>query len=305
VGYHKGVLLFVMLRDLIGTAAFDAGLQRFWREWQFRKAGWIDLQRAFEEASGRDLGRFFDQWLSRRGAPRLTIETARAERTAKGYRVQATVIQDDPPYAVTVPVVVATATESVERRLEITAPRQAFDLDVVARPLSIALDPDFRILRHLDPAEVPPILRQIILDPTAVTVLAVPDKGMRAIAADLARGLLDHRPTFAEPTAIPTHAPLLVIGLSSEVDRVLAWRGLPARPENLQGRGTARVWTAYQANGKVLAVVSADSAEALRALMRPLPHYGRQSFLVFEGSRAVERGIWPAPARVWRLPDPD
>jgi len=26
-----------------------------------------------------------------------------------------------------------------------------------------------------------------------------------------------------------------------------------------------------------------------------LPHYGRQSYLVFDGARAVERGVWPAP----------
>jgi aminopeptidase N len=40
-------------------------------------------------------------------------------------------------------------------------------------------------------------------------------------------------------------------------------------------------------------VVSAKDAEALSALSRPLPHYGRQSWLVFEGSKAVDKGIWP------------
>ena len=95
VGYHKATLLFVMLRDLIGTVAFDAGLQRFWREHQFRRASWADL-RAFERASGRDLGPFFDQWLWRRGAPRVTIETTKVERTPVGYRLRMVVAQDTP-----------------------------------------------------------------------------------------------------------------------------------------------------------------------------------------------------------------
>jgi hypothetical protein len=166
----------------------------------------------------------------------------------------------------------------------------------------VALDPDFRVLRALDPAEVPPILRQVILDPATVTVLATPDDDTaRAVAAELARGLLDHPPTFAEPAALPARAPLLVIGLLPEVDRMLAQRALPPRPERLQGAGTAWIWTTYQANGKVLAVVAANSAEALRALLRPLPHYGRQSYLIFDGARAVERGVWPAPGREWQL----
>jgi aminopeptidase N len=46
-------------------------------------------------------------------------------------------------------------------------------------------------------------------------------------------------------------------------------------------------------DGVPIAVVSARDAGALRALLRPLPHYGSQSWLVFEGSRALARGVWP------------
>jgi hypothetical protein len=303
VGYHKATLLFVMLRDLIGTAAFDAGVRRFWREHRFRRASWADLAAAFGGASGQNLGPFFDQWLSRRGAPHITIETAQVERTAAGYRVRIAVAQDSPPYALMLPVTVTTADGGrAENRVVFTKERQEFGLDVAARPLSVALDPDFRVLRALDPAEVPPILRQVILDPATVTVQATPDDDIaRAATAELARGLLDHPPTFAEPAELPARVPLLVIGLLPDVDRVLAQNALPPRPERLQGSGTAWIWTAHQANGKVVAVVAASSAEAIRALLRPLPHYGRQSYLIFDGARAVERGIWPVQGRERRL----
>ena len=301
VGYHKGAFLFFMLRDVLGTATFDAGVQRFWREQQFRWASWADLQRALEQASGRDLGRFFDQWLSRRGAPRLAVETARAERAGVGYRVRMTLAQDDPAYAVSVPVIVTTPSGRTDHRLEMTAARQEFTLDIPDRPLSLSLDPDFRVLRQLDPAEVPPILRQIILDPATVTIVATADEAVRAVAADLARGLLDHRPTLGDPAALPVGAPLLVIGLSADVDRFLGRTNLPARPEAVRDRGTAQVWTARQTSGKVLAIVSGQSPEALQALLRPLPHYGRQSYIIFEGPRAIERGVWPIRPREWRF----
>ena len=53
------------------------------------------------------------------------------------------------------------------------------------------------------------------------------------------------------------------------------------------------------ASGKTLLVVSARDTPSLQALQRPLPHYGRQSWLVFDGAKAIDRGVWPAetPAR--------
>jgi hypothetical protein len=53
------------------------------------------------------------------------------------------------------------------------------------------------------------------------------------------------------------------------------------------------VWTVVADGAAPVAVVSARDTEALRALLRPLPHYGAQSWLVFEGGRATERGVWP------------
>jgi hypothetical protein len=65
------------------------------------------------------------------------------------------------------------------------------------------------------------------------------------------------------------------------------------------GKGTARVWTTRDGHGRAYAVVAAKDMGALDALQRPLPHYGRQSWLVFEGAKAMEKGIWPArPERV-------
>ena len=46
-------------------------------------------------------------------------------------------------------------------------------------------------------------------------------------------------------------------------------------------------------SGAPVAVVSANDAKALEALARPLPHYGGQSWLVFAGSKSVDRGTWP------------
>ena len=46
--------------------------------------------------------------------------------------------------------------------------------------------------------------------------------------------------------------------------------------------------------GPPLAIVSVRDAQALIELSRPLPHYGAQSYVVFEGAKAVVRGVWPS-----------
>jgi hypothetical protein len=92
-------------------------------------------------------------------------------------------------------------------------------------------------------------------------------------------------------------APLLLVGLERDVNRYLARHGLPPRPAELAAtpdRATAWVWTATRATGEPVTVVSARDAKALAALGRPLPHYGRQSWLVFEGGTATARGTWPS-----------
>lgn len=61
--YNKGAMVLHMLRHLVGDEPFFAGLRGFYNEWRFRKAGTDDLRKAMEKAAGRNLTRFFDEWI--------------------------------------------------------------------------------------------------------------------------------------------------------------------------------------------------------------------------------------------------
>ena len=71
VVYNKGAMVLHMLRRLIGDDAFFGGIRDFYRQWKFRKAGTDDFRAAMEDASGRNLGRFFDTWVFGSEIPRL------------------------------------------------------------------------------------------------------------------------------------------------------------------------------------------------------------------------------------------
>ena len=73
--YNKGAIVLHMLRELIGDEAFFTGLQRFYHQWRFQKAGTNDLQLAFELASGQSLTRFFDRWIHESALPELRFSS--------------------------------------------------------------------------------------------------------------------------------------------------------------------------------------------------------------------------------------
>jgi hypothetical protein len=297
VGYNKSAMLFFMLRDLIGEAAFDEGVHGFWRANKFRIASWDDLRGAFERASGTNLAAFFAQWLERTGAPALRIADAQAKPVAGGWRLSVTLTQGAPAYTLSVPLAVRTAQGEITRRVELSRERETVVLALPGEPLEIALDPELRLMRRLAPAEAPPILRDAMLAEHPALITPTADAAVQAAARELAAQLLERADAES-----PNASALLVAGLHADIDAWLAREGMAARPAMLAAtRGSAQVWTARAGDGRMVVLVSARDAPSLTALARPLPHYGRESYLVFEGARMIARGTWPAQPQVWEL----
>jgi hypothetical protein len=297
VGYNKAAMLFFMLRDMIGAAAFDAGVRGFWSANRFRIASWDDLRHAFERSSGQDLTAFFEQWLQRSGAPSVRIADAEAKPVAGGWRLAVTLAQGTPAYALSVPLAVSTSGGEIISRLAISRERETVFLHLPAEPLQIALDPDLRLMRRLAVAEAPPILRDVMLAQHPGLLAPTADAAVQAAVRELALRLFEHAPD--EGAGAST---LMVAGLHADIDAWLARAGAAARPALLAAtRGTAQVWTARTADGRMIVLVSAQDAASLAALSRPLPHYGRESHLVFDGARMLERGAWPMQPQVWTL----
>ncbi len=300
VGYNKAAMVFLMLRDLLGRDTFDRALHAFWREQRFRIASWADLQRAFETASGRKLHGFFDQWLSRAGAPALVLAGAKHAASASDNVITIVLEQGTPEYRLRVPIAIRTERGEELRTLDLDSARQTFTLDTRDKPLEVILDPDLRLFRRLKSDEAPPILRQVMVDRTTVTIL-LPESGeARSAAETLAMKLQNRTPKVASPDH-PAAAPSVVIGLQEQVDAWLARHKLPERPEIVRGKGSAQAWAVSRSDGVTLAVVSARDAAALAALARPLPHYGRQSYVIFDGAKVISRGAWPTHPQAVKL----
>jgi len=301
MGYAKPAMLFVMLRGEIGPAAFDQALRAFWQRYRFRAAAWKDLEQVFSQASGRDLSTFFAQWTRRAGSPTLALAAA-----GKG---QVRVLQQGETFDVMVPLRVQLAAGGTrELRVRVHGRETLVDLAAAGAPdaVAAALDPELRLWRRLDPASVPPILRETFIAPRAQLHVATAGAEWAKAATDLAARTLDAEPARVALDALPAPAqePALVVGDRAGIAKVLERLGLPGVPDVLLQeaaagagaplKGTARAWTARTGAGKPVVFVLADTPAALVATQRALPHFGRQSWLVFQESRVVGQGAWPA-----------
>jgi len=303
IGYDKAAMVFLMLRDEIGTEAFTRGLRLFWQRHRFQRAGWTDLERAFAEVSGRDLGPFFRQWVERAGAPRLKLAEARWAPGNLALHLE----QELPPYQLRVPLrLLAFPNQAETRRVELKDAETRLNLPAPALVQAVDLDPDYRLWRRVETSHFPPILREVFVAPRVGLLLADRDGDMARTGMALAEQLLDARPAPLEATGpgLPGRDPVLIVGQSERTETLLARLGLPPPPPQVAGKGTGRVWTARDENGRPYVVVAARDGEALEALQRPLPHYGRQSWLVFDGAKAVDRGVWPPRAERLRVQAP-
>ena len=136
----------------------------------------------------------------------------------------------------------------------------------------------------------------------AATIVLPDDDATKQIVATLAEKLQRRTPQMLATNQSVPAVPGLVIGLYHEVDAWLEAKGLPAKPDEVSGKGTAQAWTLNGPQGSALAIVSAQDTASLESLIRPLPHYGRQSYIVFDGRQAVERGVWPVKLQRVEMP---
>ncbi|MGD8895574.1 MAG: M1 family aminopeptidase [Acidobacteriota bacterium] len=140
--YKKGSWTLHMLRGVIGDTAFWDGIRDFYRRHRDGNASTADLRRAMEQASGRELGWFFDQWLRRGGMPTVRGRWAH-DADSRMLRLDLEQAQPGPPFRLPIEVGLEIAGEEDRRleRIEVSRRRQSFSFPLERAPRSVVLDP--------------------------------------------------------------------------------------------------------------------------------------------------------------------
>jgi aminopeptidase N len=72
--YAKGARLMRMMYEYVGTTPFRAGLQSYFKKHAYHNTEATDLWDAMSKASGKDVERLMDAWISQPGYPVVTVD---------------------------------------------------------------------------------------------------------------------------------------------------------------------------------------------------------------------------------------
>lgn len=319
VGYGKALMLFHMLRLQLGDQSFRRALQQFYRNYKFKFASFTDIRDTFAASSGTNIDGFFEQWVNRTGAPALIINHALGKPVGNTFELQAELAQTQtaPHYALHIPLAVTleNTQQAFQTTVSMTGRTQKLNLTLPARPLRIDVDPEFDVFRRVHRNEIPPALSQLFGAEQVLIVL--PKNASPSLAAHYRQSARQWQGSQTgkiaivfddQLTALPEDKAIWLFGWNNRLIAQLKqslrsydvqWNGesVTVDKTTLSRNRHAVVLVARQAKNRDMAIgwMASDNAEAIAGLTRKLPHYGRYSYLGFEGDRPdnIAKGQWP------------
>jgi aminopeptidase N len=150
--YSRGAAVLHMLRFTVGDSLFWSAIRRYIVQHQFTPVETNDLRRSAEEASGKHLGRFFDQWVYKAGHP---IFDVRYKWSDSARTISLTVRQTQSLDSLTgvfqtpVDIEVTTATGNTTHRITIASRETTVTLPCPDSPWLVIFDKGNWLLKEL------------------------------------------------------------------------------------------------------------------------------------------------------------
>ncbi|MCB1788595.1 MAG: hypothetical protein KDJ33_20240 [Gammaproteobacteria bacterium] len=301
IGYSKSLMVFHMLRERLGDAAFVAGLRRLWNEHRYTRIGFADAVRAI---GGSDSATVDDMlpWIDRGGAPSLRLTDASRAADGGAWRLTLQIDQtQSEPFAFDLPLTITLTGEAFARRerVRIDAASNRFTWQFDARPLRVDIDPQFDVLRVLDVTEQPPALNRlfggrevwVILPSDAPAPMREAWETLVAAWQTRYPGLRVVRDDAMEK--LSTDADRLLLGWENRAlqqargtfdrdDQRLERQRLMIADTAYEAAQSGVVLVASSERGVTTGFIGAPAPATIGALARKLPHYGSYGRLVFD-----------------------
>ncbi|MDD5305263.1 MAG: M1 family metallopeptidase, partial [Elusimicrobia bacterium] len=150
--YEKGCWILRMLHLELGDALFWKGVGHWLRRHKDGSAETQDLVAAFEDATGRNLQNFFDQWVYRGGHPALRLRWSWDRRTRRGelHLTQTQEVSDSAPaYKFAANIRVTGRGWSRDFTEKIGSKEHRFVWTLPGEPLDVEFDPDLELLASI------------------------------------------------------------------------------------------------------------------------------------------------------------
>jgi len=181
IGYGKSAMVFHMLRNHVGDKQYWSALRKFYAENKFQKAGWGDIEKAFEAETGYNLDWFFRQWVEGKGAPQITLEKAETVNFDGASYLDLEIIQPYNFEQLKMPYNLYYQNKMEKGVFQLSPGKNSIKHRLEGKPIKIELDADFDLFRLLNRGEYPASLSEVLGDEKQVIV--VPTGAKEEIAA--------------------------------------------------------------------------------------------------------------------------
>ena len=318
IGYGKSLMLWHMLRQKYGDEIFKRGFQKFYRNYKFKRASYNDIKKIFAEITEQDLDSYFAQWVDRTGAPELAIKEIKTTESNNHYMTEITLVQqqDADIFLIDIPVVITTEPGKIRKVVFMDSRKQNFTFTTKSKPIKVEVDPEFDIFRNLDAFEIPPSLSKVFGADKILIVLPenAPDEELDRYETLAEKWSAGEKDKFIitkddDLDTLPGDRAIWFLGHKnrytdhfvkslSKYNVTLNEYVIDFKTSKFDLANNSIIATARHPENPSLAMVwmSIDKNEAVPGLVRKLPHYGKYSYLIFEGDEPtnIAKGQWPA-----------
>lgn len=315
IGYGKTSMVFHMLRRKVGDEQFIKSFQVFNRNNKFKRSSFDDIRKAFEEVTGKDWKWFFDQWVNRTGAPQLVLEDVQVNSVRGSNNVSFTLkqIQPEEVFYLDVPVVIVTKDGIKTETVEMNEKESKYNFTVDSAPLKILIDPEFDLMRKLDPRESPPTFTKAFGSKKSLIILPDQNDASYQQYKDFVElWIKGNENKFSvksqdQVKELPDNESVMLLGTKNKFNSVVNSELKKYNSEILNNGikfgkreipsddNSFFISVSNPKNIKeVITLLTIGNKSAVEGLNDKLPHYAKYSYLAFNGSEPanIEKGVW-------------
>ena len=304
IGYNKAMMVWHLINELIGDEAFFGAWKDIYREYIGKSISWEEWIAALEKRCDCDLSFVLHEWIDRPGAPQIGLEILHSKVANNRLDIEFRLTQSgDNLYTLALPIYLDDQNLGYDTVVNLSTVEQVYNLSIPGTFTSLIVDPDFHIFRSLYPSEIEPIVSGVLGEESQHFATGELSDEMTLAAQDFFRNVSGSDSVSALPLAhLPKgrdNASMIVIDPNYYPDYLTDLFVDDGDTVYVDGIGyprkghtfvlAAQNWLYYD---KCLLIVS-DDTESLPRIGQLVPHYGKYSYLVFEGASNVAKGQWP------------
>jgi tetratricopeptide (TPR) repeat protein len=158
--FHKGAMVFRMLRETLGKEKFDRLLRTYLEQYRGKNASIDNFEQLTTQAAGENMRYFFAQWIEGTGVPEFTVDYQIIRTRAGKFRTRGTVKQTLETLRMPVQLMLRAEGDNQTIVTKIEGRSEDFDFESNGQPLEVVVDPNYKILRMSDDLRVSIIARR-------------------------------------------------------------------------------------------------------------------------------------------------